>query len=201
MSQVIAFCRDSAGRAEPARDNKSSWELFYGAHAAHVRRIALSSGVRPADLDDCCQEAWIEVVRRLAEGRYNPNCGRLTGWISVVVRNKSIDFVRGLGRRIEVSFADLDFLPAQSNLDPAVLFERKRRDEILHAALAELVRRTSTATFDALYQSSIEERDGSAVAADLGLTVEQVRYRRRRAKRSLRKLLGHRPIWLELLQD
>ena len=117
------------------RDDVSSWELLFRSHTPSVRRVALSSGVKPADLDDCCQEAWIEVVKRLAEGRYDPACGSLSGWIYAVVRNKSIDFVRGRVRKGEVSLGDLDFLPAR-DLDPAVQFKRKRRDEILHEALA-----------------------------------------------------------------
>ena len=115
--------------------------------------------------------------------------------------NKSIDFLRAMARNPEIKVADLDSLPTQSELDPAVLFERKRRQAILRTALAELVKRISATTFKALYQTSIEERDGSAVARELGLTLEQVRYRRRRAKQSLRELLGCDRLWSQLLDD
>jgi RNA polymerase sigma-70 factor, ECF subfamily len=201
VSQVIVFCRDGAAGADPDQDGRSDWELFFRAYAAYIRRVASYCGVKPADLDDCCQEAWIEVVQRLAEGRYDPTRGSLAAWIFAVVRNKAIDFLRALGRNPEVKVADLDFLPTQSEFDPAVLFERKRRQAILQSAIAELVNRLSATTFEALYQTSIEQRDGLSVARELGLTPEQVRYRRRRAKQSLRELLGCRQMWSQLLDE
>jgi RNA polymerase sigma-70 factor, ECF subfamily len=201
VNQVINFCRESAAGADPGQDGRSNWELFFRAYAAYIRRVATYFGVKFADLDDCCQEAWIEVVKRLAEGRYDPTRGSLAAWIFAVVRNKSIDFLRALGRNPEIKVADLDFLPTHCELDPAVLFERKRRQEILESAIAELINRLSATTFEALYQTSIEERDGSSVARELGLTLEQLRYRRRRAKQSLRELLGCRQMWSQLLED
>lgn len=201
VNQVVLFCRDCAAGADPGQDSQSNWELFFRVYAAYIRRVATYCGVKPADLDDCCQEAWIEVVQRLAEGRYDSARGSLAAWIFAVVRNKSIDFLRALGRNPEVKVADLDFLPTQCELDPAVLFERKRRQSILQSAIAELVNRLSATTFEALYRTSIEERDGSSVARELGLTLEQVRYRRRRAKQSLRELLGCRQMWSQLLDD
>jgi len=199
--QVIVTRREFTEGTDPGQDSVSTWELFFRAYTDYVRRVATNCGVKAADLDDCCQEAWIEVVQRLAEGKYDPARGSLAAWIFTVVRNKSIDFLRALGRNPEVKVPDLDFLPTRCELDPAVLFERKRRQAILKSALDELVKRISAKTFEALYQTSIEERDGSDVAADLGLTPEQVRYRRRRAKQSLRELLGCRETWSELLDD
>lgn len=201
LSHVMAFCRACADGRPPAEEGRSKWEAFFYQLGPYVRHVALSSGVRPADLDDCCQEAWIEVVRRLAEGRFNEARGSFAGWIFTVVRNKSIDFVRAAARNPEVCHGDLDFLPAHRELNPAILYERKRRRAILNSALAELVSRISAPTYESLYQSTICEREGSAVAQELGLTVAQVRYRRRRAKRSLRELLGNRLGWSDLLED
>lgn len=201
LGQVMAFCRDCAGGQLPAEDRRLRWEAFFRELAPYVRRVALTSGVKPADLDDCCQEAWMEVVRRLGEGRFDQAGGNFAGWMFTVVRNRSIDFVRSRARNPEVCHADLDFLPTQHDLDPAVLYQRKCRQALLYAALDELVGRLSAATYESLYQSSICEREGSAVAEELGLTVAQVRYRRRRAKRSLRELLAYQQGWAELLED
>ena len=156
-----------AGRVQPAQDNVSSWELFFRSHSPSFRRVALSSGVKTADLDDCCQEAWIEVVKRLAEGATIPPVEPER--LDLRRCAQQVDGLRpGPGSQGGGQPGGPRFLPAR-DLDPAVQFRCKRRDEILHEALAELVGRVSVATYDALYQASIEERDGSSGADELGL--------------------------------
>ena len=56
------------------------------------------------------------------------------------------------------------------------------------------------ATYDAVSPSLDQKRDGSSVAEELGLTVEQVRYGGGGPGKPS-ALLGHRRAWLELLQD
>ena len=197
LDRVMAFCRACRGTL-PAKDVQLTWEKFFWTYSPYVRRVVRSSGIKGNDVEDCAQEVWLEIVRQLAAGNYDPRRGQFSCWIFTIARNKAIDCARAHGRNRAVDCADLDFLPSRRELDPAVMFERKRRSSLLHLALYELFQRTSSATFEALYQVSIEEKDFPHVAERLGLTVNQVRYRKRRAKQSLRAIFADRRAWGEL---
>jgi RNA polymerase sigma factor (sigma-70 family) len=181
----------------PTGELEAHWKFFYQTHSTFVRWLVAATGVKGADLEDCVQEVWIDVVRRIVAGQYDPRRGRFGCWLYSVARNRSIDYVRARDRNRAVKCSNMDFLPSHEP-DPAWSFEREQRRIALHQALDELSRRTSLTTFQVLYLSGIEGKDSFEVAGELGLTQEQVRRRRRSAIKRLREILNCAGSWLNL---
>ena len=65
--------------------------------------------------------------------------------------------------------------------DPVSVYERKEEQAFVHRALAAVSQVVSDCSYRVLLLRSIDELDVSEVAAALGLTPEQVRYRHCRA--------------------
>jgi RNA polymerase sigma factor (sigma-70 family) len=189
LADVEAFCRAQAGGFVPTPEQQNSWERFFESYLTATRQIARKMGLKGGDVDDCLQDAWTEVFLQLATGRFNPQRGRLYCWIYSLVRNKAVDRLRSARPGVASGQDQLDHFPSSREIDPAVAYEKKRKYRRLHAALDTLLGRLSPTTYQTLYRYWIEEQDCAETARELGLTVEQVRYRRSRAKQILRQLL------------
>ena len=72
---------------------------------------------------------------------------------------------------------------------PRFGLRRNQEQAFVHRALAAVSQVVSDCSYRVLLLRSIDELDVSEVAAALGLTPEQVRYRHCRAKRELRRLV------------
>ena len=192
VARIAAFCRALAGKSAATEGERASWEALFCEHSTATRRVAEKVGLRGPDVDDCHQEAWTDIFLQLAAGRYDPDRGRLSSWIYTVVRHKAVDILRASRGRAPSKIDNPDLLPTGREDDPAVAYDRKRESQLLHEALETLLGRVSPATFQTLYGFWIDEKDCGQIAQELGLTPEQIRYRRRRAKQFLHELLAHR---------
>lgn len=197
LARIEAYCRAKVRGTFPSIQEQDSWDEFFRFYSSATRRIAERVGLRGVDVEDCLQDAWTEVFLQLAAGGFNPQRGQLFSWIFSLVRNKAVDLRRSARPRTPLAQGDLDLIPSSRELDPAVAYEQKRKYLLLHSALDSLFGQLSPATFQTLYGFWIEEKSCAQMASELGLSREQVRYRRRRAKLSLQKLLRHWPEWAE----
>ncbi len=167
-----------------------AWTQFYGLYSELIRRFAISRGLRNSDVDDCVQDVWTEVARRLADFEHQGDRPRLRSWIYTVVRSKATDIVRYKIRTNTESLnepGNAGRLPNASG-DPAVSWERNWEAALLKTLLAKLKTQVSSTNFRVLYMRVFQHRSVTEVAAELGLTLEQVRYRKHRMVQKLRSL-------------
>jgi len=180
---------------QPARredEARQLWDRFYARHQVFVRRVVRCWGLSPADTDDCAQEAWVEIFRKLGSMHYDPQRGRLRSWMATVVRRQVIQFLRRKSRTKARSMGDFDGSVASRERGPADDFQSRERREAVLRTLRALRRRMPEKSYQVLYLRRIEERSTVEVAESLDLTPQQVRYRLRRAQRKLRVLMQKR---------
>ena len=107
-----------------------------------------------------------------------------------LARNKAIDSIRRRNRHVVETLADDEAgAPMDPRPGPDAEYERRQTLSKVQGLLLELSRNVSQTSFQALYQRWIEERSTAEVAASLGLTTDQVRFRTHRMKRRLRDML------------
>jgi len=142
------------------------------------------------DRDDCEQEFWAAVVDQLGRSRYEPARAGLRTWLSALALKKSADVIRQRTRRHPLNSNETAIieLPGRE-ADPVSVYELKEKQALVHRALAALSQLVSDRSYQVLLLRSIEELDVSEVAATLGLSLEEVRYRHCRAKQELRRLV------------
>lgn len=177
-------------RRPPAAKLIAAWQRFYEEFCPVVARFALACGVPQNDLHDCAQEVWTAVVTNLRHFRYDPQRGRFCTWLYALVRSKAIDRARQRTRHPTRNLVADDHAAIHSrDPDPATQCERNSERQLVRGALTELEKRVSKRSYRVVQLRWIEGRTVPEVAAALGLTAEQVRFRDHRAKKKLRRLL------------
>jgi RNA polymerase sigma factor (sigma-70 family) len=165
---------------------KTLWEEFYPSQTERLSRIAAEMGMPPNQIADVLQEVWLDAAKHHEGFRGEGAEERLSSWLDTVVRSKSRDVLRRLGRRREES---LDNLPAETMdrtaKEPAELMETKERDENLAAHLEEL-RKENPLNCRLVCAHFLEGRSIQDLASEVHLGVNAISCRINRALKRLR---------------
>lgn len=150
-----------------------------------VSSLIVKTGVSHADSHDVAQIVWLNILRK--SHLFDVNKGNFVGWLSQVCRNKSVDWIRGVGARTRTidRLQEGDSQPecvATSAFDEVADQERL---QVLWQALDELPESQREAVI--LYHvNNMSER---AVARHLGLSLGTTRTRIKLGMEKLRRLL------------
>jgi RNA polymerase sigma-70 factor, ECF subfamily len=185
LGDTQTYLRQLALGCAPVSSARDAWECFFQLYDPLVQRTVRAVGLRGADTRDCMQEAWMEILRRLPNFHYDPCCGRFSGWIYTLARNKAIDFRRRLIRSTKASVIGLETLVACPAPDRAGVHEQDATGQLLCRVLSILRPRISSTNFRMVRLRWVEGRSVSETAAALQLSPEQIRYRTYRLKKRL----------------
>jgi RNA polymerase sigma factor (sigma-70 family) len=166
----------------------AAWDEFYRVYDGLMRRFAMARGLSGSDVDDCLQAVWMEVASRLGSFERPPSQSGLRSWLYLLVRSKAGDLLRRRRRRPAESLdaaREAGHEPADRESDPSHLVDRDWEHALLETLLEELRAEISEINWRLLRMRCLEGREVPAVAAELGLSSEQVWYRQRRLMRKL----------------
>jgi RNA polymerase sigma-70 factor (ECF subfamily) len=198
-SKAYLECRSQGG--EPPPPLVEAWKRLYEFYSPRIRAFLRSCNLADADLNDCSQEVWQDVVAKLAHFHQDPSRGQLSTWIMTLARNKAVDSIRRRNRHLSRSLEDNEAIAQRDpGPDPAAEYERRQTLAQVQQILLELSGKVSQTSFQVLYQRWIEGRPTAEVAAALELTPEQVRFRMHRMKRKIRDML-ERTMDRDVLDD
>ena len=145
----------------------------------------------PARREDLFQDLTWHAIDRVRKGRFDPQRGSFGSWLYQVARCRCVDLERRRNGRRQVRLT----LPAGGLSDqpddapgPGETACGEELDELVHAAFAAL----DADERELLEQRYVEGRTLAQVSAQLGITLEQAKYRLRRAAASMRRLLRAR---------
>jgi len=190
LERTQAYLRSLAAGQRPDGRSVDAWEWFYDVYNPMVRRWIMGRHLPDADLDDCVQHVWKEIVAKLPQLQFDPQRGRFCSWLATLVRRRTTAFLRkGKGDPVSTLGREASLVPCCRELDPAVAYQRQENRDVVHEAIAELRRQVSATSYQVLHLRCIEERTVSEIAASLDLTPEQVRYRCYRMKRRVKRAI------------
>ncbi len=168
------------------RGDRNAAARLYDRHVDRVHRICYRIVLDPSQVQDCVQEVWLKVFRKLDRFR----CDRsFAAWLNTVTANTAIDYYRKLARHrnnvnsggIHPGTPATDENPGNRQLDSAHIQERIRD------ALETISVNQRTAFVLRYY----EEMPISEIAQALGCSEGAVRTHIRRSLLALRaKLAG-----------
>jgi RNA polymerase sigma-70 factor, ECF subfamily len=164
-----------------------AWEHFYECHTPLIRTFVAARRLSEPDRNDCIQEVWKEVVVKLREFHYDTGRARFCTWLLVLARHKAADVVRRQVRHPAMTL-DAEAAVPDRACDPASEHERRRLRGLVRGVLAELSGRVSACSYQVLHLRWIEGRPLPEIAAALGLTPAQARFRHHRVKQKFRRL-------------
>ena len=189
LKNTQAYLRALQQRHIPGIEWLRSWNRFYEIYDPHLRHFAVSCGVAQSELNDCVQDAWTAIAARLPDLNYDPARAPLDSWLYAIVLSKANDILRSRRRH---PFQDLQdegvVAVATRESDPALAYERHRRQTIVHHVLSKLHDCVSTVNYQVLRLRSLEGRSVSETAAALGLTTNRVRSRHHRMMKKFSRL-------------
>lgn len=108
-TRISLIERTSSGRDERA------WEELLGYYAPFIRKIILRMGLRGADLDDLQQQVALKLWKGMPSYRTQDDKARFRNWLSTLIRNAVIDWMRSQRRTREVITTEPE---AFEHLDP-----------------------------------------------------------------------------------
>ena len=149
----------------------------------------------PSAREDLYQDLLWYALERLSQGSYNPEKGSFGTWLYRVAWCRCVDRKRQLGARRQLPIQQLNAEEAaRDQRDPrSGPGEQVSRDEIGRLVRAALVK-LDPEDRALLELRIIEGQILPAIAAELSITIEQVKYRLKRASQNLRRaLLEHLP--------
>jgi RNA polymerase sigma-70 factor (ECF subfamily) len=175
-----------------ARSDGEAWRCFVERYRPVVLAWCERAGLPREDSEDVTQAALLDFARAWREGRYDRSQGRLRAWLQGIARTSLARWWRARSERevpagSATSGGVLQGLPAPD--EQAELWESEWRGALLGEAMAAVRQEVQPATWRAFEAFSLEDRDASEVAAELGLTENAVYGAKRRVLARLREIL------------
>lgn len=87
---------DTLGRRAERRNR--AWEDFVALAEPHLRMAVRACGCRARDVEECVQEAWLQVFASVDRVDTDPGRGSLACWLQTVARRSTYRFLYRQGR-------------------------------------------------------------------------------------------------------
>ena len=162
------------------RDLEAAWGVFFARYSQKICKYAVACGAAAADMADCVQDVWTELLVRLPSFRLDPKRGQFDSWLFQIVRGKTVDLVRFHKRSMLQANAVALQLVTDGHPSPAHTLEEQ---EMVRLAWSLLRQKLSQCSFHVFRLRLVEQRTVAEVAETLGLSHQQVWYRYHRARR------------------
>jgi RNA polymerase sigma factor (sigma-70 family) len=185
-----AFLDWRARRLDDDPFSAEAWARFHGLLDPLVRSLARRSPSAGVETDEAFQEAWVVLLSHEPTGR---DPGESLAILIAAVRNRLVDLGRYQRRRIAEPLTDAEAEALVGReVPPPHLHERVGVVDLVREVFEEARGRLSDPSYRIIVLRWIEERTYLEIGESLGMPVEWVRERHRRAFPVLRKLLIRR---------
>ena len=180
---------------ESRRDE--AWAVFQARYRGVILGWCLRRGLSPEGAEDLTQDVLLKLFQQLPHYNHDPSRGQFRSWLKAVVNNALSNFWRGQRRRPERGVGGTAFLERLGGLaspeaasELSVAIEDRARTTA--AEVLERVRaRLKETTWQAFYQTVVDDRPAAEVAAELKLSVASVYKASYRVKQMLLEEYRH----------
>lgn len=180
---LLAALRSSA--------SEGIWREFDGRYRPILVGFAMKLGLEAADADDVAQETLLRFIEEYRAGKFDRERGPIRSWIIGIARGRVTEQRRARARRREQAWdSELDALPDDGRLSQ--IWDEECAQAILDRSLAKLYGTTKLAprTLRAVRLLVRDEREPAEVAAELGMTVNDVYVAKHRVLDKLRPIVA-----------
>jgi RNA polymerase sigma-70 factor (ECF subfamily) len=177
---------------------EEAWAAFQARYHGVIRGWCLRRGLTADAAEDMAQEVLLKLFRRLPQYTHDAGQGHFRSWLKAVVNNAITDTWRRQRRRAERGgvggsalverLAEMESPEAAGELSELI-------EDHARSTAAEVLRRVEAkvkeTTWQAFYQTMVEQRPAAQVAGELGLSVATVYKAGYRVKRMLLEEYRH----------
>jgi RNA polymerase sigma-70 factor (ECF subfamily) len=177
---------------------EEAWAVFQARYHGVIVGWCLRRRLTADAAEDMAQEVLLKLFHRLPQYTHDAGQGHFRSWLKAVVNNAITDAWRRQRRRAERGgvggTAFLERLAALESPEAAGELSELIEDHARNTA-AEILRRVEAkvkgTTWQAFYQTMVEQRPAAQVAGELGLTVATVYKASYRVKQMLLEEYRH----------
>ena len=186
------------------RSDVESWREFYEFYAPLLMRYLRRLGLNENAANDVAQDVFVRLLQILPTFKFDTNRGRFRTYLWKLTYTALVDRARRekAGRKAENEWIkrfqsddEAESRKVQEELDTI------NRQQILERALARVRSETSSTAWACFEERLLRDRPGSAIAAELGISVKAVFVYASRVLKEVRKQcaalgeeLGNEPI-------
>ena len=175
----------------PTKESILAWRQFYKQCDPLIRRFVRIYVRTASDMDDCSQEVWVRLIKRLKTFDYDASRGAFSSWLYQVVRSVTASYFRHDYRiNDRENRSAMCMVPTDSQSDPARILEEMDAQHRVEKMLLTIRRNVSRPNYELLYMRWVQQRSVEDVANTLDLSRQQVWYREHRAKKKLRGVMS-----------
>jgi RNA polymerase sigma-70 factor (ECF subfamily) len=167
------------------RGDEAAWRQFVDLYSPLLCQWGRRAGLQEADLADVVQDVFATLVRVLPEFEYDPQKS-FRAWLKTVQANRCRKLAAA--RRELAHQGPVEEIPAPEFPDP--LSDVEYRSLLVASALRVAEASFEPVTFRAAHACLIEHKAATAVAAELGLSVNSVYLAKSRLLKKLREVLA-----------
>jgi len=176
-------------RLRDTRDGEA-WAQFVEIYSPLVYQYMRRRGLQDADAVDVTQEVLRTVVRSVGGFNHNRRLGAFRKWLMSVARSRLADFIGKRGNQVSasgetVAMEKLNQQPARESEDENL--EREYQKCLFQWAVDKVHGEFQESTWQAFWQTYVEERRCSEVAKQLQVTTQAVYMARGRVLSRLRQ--------------
>ena len=168
---------------EPA--DAEAWFEFCEIYEPLILRIARSRGLQTADATDLAQDVFVRIAKSVRRWEPDPTKGSFRGWISTIARNLTIDFLRQQDRR-PLSASDPTLASIKSPCAESDFYDIEFEKQVFAWAAKRIQASFQPHTWQAFWQTTVEQRPIKEVAESLGLSTGVIYLARSRVIAKLR---------------
>ena len=88
------FCHRLIARMAKDPNDAKAWEEFVGYYEKFIHVVLHQMHFKSADFDDAVQEILIKIWQNLPKFELDPDRGQFRTWLSRVIRNRLLDFIK-----------------------------------------------------------------------------------------------------------
>ena len=180
------------------RGDAEAWGEFVEIYAPLVYSLARRHGAQDADAADLAQEVLKTVVRTAPVFAYDPERGSFRGWLLTVARNQLRKWANAQRRHPQSGGEEgqrvLEAQPAPD--EEAARWDQEYHQRLFEWAAEKVQPLFRSATWQAFWQTTVENRAARDVAAALGLSIGAVYIARSRVLARIKEQiqqLGEQP--------
>jgi len=174
----------------------AAWDEVVAVYGPLVYRLARQKGLQPADADDLVQVVLAAVARSIEKWLERSDRGRFRAWLLTIARNTAINFLtRPKHRPLATGGSDAAnelasvAAPEEASQNGSGDFDVEYRRQVFRWASNRLQQTMAEKTWQAFWQTTMEDRPIAEVATQLEMTVGSVYIARSRVMTRLRAVV------------
>lgn len=182
--------------------NQRAWDEFVEIYTPLVYGYCRRRGLQDADAADVSQEVMRAVALAIRKFEYDRQRGRFREWLFTVIRSKLQNFLANRLKHPQgTGESEMhQFLEAQPAPEEEANWDKEYDHRLFRWAAGQIRGEFTNSTWQAFWQTAIEERPGKEVAARAGLSVGAVYIARSRVlarlKEKVASIAGEGPPWM-----